>query len=65
MNGMSLARKILAIRPDTPIVLCTGFSDKTNEEKAAASGIRAFLHKPLTLADLGETLSRITRQKPA
>ncbi len=65
MNGMSLARKILELRPDTPIVLCTGFSDKTNEEKAAASGIRAFLHKPLTLADIGETLSRITRQKPA
>jgi len=63
MNGMSLARKILETRPDTPIVLCTGFSDKANEETAAAAGIRAFLHKPLTLADLAGALKGMLETK--
>ncbi len=61
MNGMSLAKEILQIRPHTPIVLCTGFSDKTNEEKARERGIQAFLYKPLTLADLAGALNPTLR----
>jgi PAS domain S-box-containing protein len=59
MNGLSLSRRILEIRPDTPIVLCTGFSEKASEEKAAAAGVRVFLQKPLTLADLAGALKGI------
>ncbi len=63
MNGMSLAKEILQIRPHTPIVLCTGFSDKTNEEKARGCGIQAFLYKPLTMNDLAQALRKITRSE--
>ncbi|MEJ5359400.1 MAG: response regulator, partial [Desulfobacterales bacterium] len=63
MNGMTLAKEILKLRPLTPVILCTGFSDKTNEEKATAAGIQAFLHKPLTLNDLAQALQKITRNE--
>jgi CheY-like chemotaxis protein len=56
MNGLSLARTLLEIRPDLPILLCTGFSDQANEEKARAAGIREFAFKPLALGSLATTL---------
>jgi len=59
MTGAELARHILAIRPDMPIVLCTGFSEVMNEEKARAIGIREFLMKPLLLSDVAKTVRRI------
>ena len=52
LTGWSLAREILAIRPEIPIILCTGFSDQANEEKARSAGIRTFLFKPLVMQDL-------------
>jgi PAS domain S-box-containing protein len=52
LTGWSLAREILAIRPEIPIILCTGFSDQANEEKARSAGIRAFLFKPLIMQEL-------------
>ena len=47
MNGATLAQKALVIRPDLPIILCTGFSELVNEDKAKALGVRAFAMKPL------------------
>ena len=38
MTGIDLAREILKIRPDTPIILCTGFSDAVDENRSQASG---------------------------
>ncbi|TFG37821.1 MAG: transporter substrate-binding domain-containing protein, partial [Desulfobacterales bacterium] len=40
MTGAELAKKILQIRPDMPIVLCTGFSEQISEEKAKSLGIK-------------------------
>jgi two-component system cell cycle sensor histidine kinase/response regulator CckA len=59
MNGLSLAKRLLEIRPDLPILLCTGFSDQANEEKARAAGIREFAFKPLALNDLANTLRKM------
>ncbi len=47
MTGVDLAKDILMIRPDIPIILCTGFSDMISEEKAKNIGIRKFIMKPL------------------
>ncbi|MGV1097983.1 hybrid sensor histidine kinase/response regulator [Thiovibrio sp. JS02] len=58
MTGAELARQVLAIRPGMPIVLCTGFSEVINEEKAKAIGIREFLMKPLLLGDVAKAVSR-------
>jgi len=58
MNGHNLAKKIMEIRPGLPVILCTGFSDQINEEKARSTGIRAFLLKPVLFHDLASTLRK-------
>lgn len=59
MTGEALSRALLRIRPDVPIILCTGFSHSMTLEKAKAIGIRAFLLKPLLIKDLGRTLQEV------
>ncbi|MDT3776315.1 PAS domain S-box protein [Nitrospira sp. MA-1] len=56
ITGEALARQLLELRPDVPIILCTGFSHSMTPEKAKAMGIRAFLLKPLLIKDLARTL---------
>jgi CheY-like chemotaxis protein len=51
--GIELATKLRAIRPEIPIILCTGFSNAVDEKCAREAGINAFLLKPLTQKDLG------------
>jgi PAS domain S-box-containing protein len=52
MSGLKLARQLIEIRPDIPIILCTGFSDQASEQAAGAMRIRAFLLKPLVMRDI-------------
>ncbi len=52
MTGVDLARRMLQIRPDIPIILCTGYSSIISEEKAKSIGIREFALKPLTKKDI-------------
>jgi PAS domain S-box-containing protein len=59
LTGDQLARELLALRPELPIILCTGFSPTLTEEKAKALGIRAYLRKPLSTAELGRALEDI------
>lgn len=59
LTGEALARELLTIRPDIPIILCTGFSQTMTPEKAHALGIRSFLLKPLLIKDLGRVLREI------
>ncbi|MFW2372303.1 MAG: PAS domain S-box protein [Gammaproteobacteria bacterium] len=47
ITGADLARKFLSIRPDMPFILCTGFSEIINEEKAREIGIQAYIKKPV------------------
>jgi len=58
LTGAELAKQILSLRPDIPIILCTGFSDLVDRESAEAIGIRAFMMKPVTLANLAETVRK-------
>ncbi|MFZ5764785.1 MAG: PAS domain S-box protein [Thermodesulfobacteriota bacterium] len=59
LTGSELAGRILAIRPDLPVILCTGHSDIIDENRARAIGIRAFLMKPLQLHELARTIRAI------
>jgi CheY-like chemotaxis protein len=59
LTGESLARALRRIRPDIPIILCTGFSDTMTEENAQALGIDAFCLKPLVIYDLGLTIRHV------
>ena len=59
MTGMELARQILEIRPEIPIILCTGYSTLVSEEQAKALGIKAFSIKPLTKMGIATLLRSV------
>ncbi|OGR16055.1 MAG: hypothetical protein A2X81_08905 [Desulfobacterales bacterium GWB2_56_26] len=59
MTGEELAAKILALRSDIPIVLCTGHSTMIDEERARLQGIKAYHMKPVALKDLAATVRRL------
>jgi PAS domain S-box-containing protein len=63
MAGDELASKLMAIRPDIPVILCTGFSTRVTEEKAKTMGIKAFIMKPLIKKDIAETLRQVLDQE--
>ncbi len=58
MTGDELAREVLKIRPDIPVVLCTGYSERISEEKAKEMGIQEFVMKPLVISDFARTIRR-------
>ncbi|MFH0729561.1 MAG: PAS domain S-box protein [Pseudomonadota bacterium] len=59
MTGTQLAAKLFSIRPDIPIVICTGFSEKTSEEKAKANGINGFLMKPVVKSEMAKMVRKV------
>lgn len=59
MTGDMLAKEIMALRSDIPIILCTGFSDRISKEKAEQENIDAFLHKPVLMGDLARTVRKV------
>jgi PAS domain S-box-containing protein len=59
MTGITLSRKLLQTRQDIPIILCTGFSEAVDEDKARAEGIREFVMKPFTTKEMADTIRRV------
>ncbi|MEW6349020.1 MAG: PAS domain S-box protein [Thermodesulfobacteriota bacterium] len=59
MTGKALAQELMAIRPDIPIILCTGFSELISEHEAEALGIRALVMKPILRNRIAETVRRV------
>ncbi|MGE3507653.1 MAG: ATP-binding protein, partial [Vicinamibacterales bacterium] len=57
MSGLDVARELAGIRRDLPVVLMSGFADRTEEELAAA-GIRFRLDKPFTMQELNAVVQR-------
>jgi CheY-like chemotaxis protein len=49
----------MAIRPDIPVILCTGYSNKLSEDRAMEIGIRAFLYKPIVKAKISKTIRKV------
>lgn len=64
MSGDKLAQALLAIRPEIPILLCTGFSEHTSPETLAALGIRGVLIKPITARDLAAKIRELLDASP-
>jgi PAS domain S-box-containing protein len=56
MTGIELAKQILALRPDMPLIMCTGFSHLVDADRATAAGVRAFAIKPLTKQEIAKTI---------
>ncbi|MDH3601950.1 MAG: PAS domain S-box protein, partial [Candidatus Tectomicrobia bacterium] len=63
MTGEELAGALRRIRPDIPIILCTGYSHLIDTEKAKALGIDAFCLKPLMRHDLASTIRKVVAQR--
>ena len=63
MAGAQLAEELMSIRPDIPVVLCTGFSEDIDAAGARAIGIRDFLIKPVTKENLARIIRRILDKK--
>jgi PAS domain S-box-containing protein len=62
LSGANLAREILQIRPDMPVILYTGYSETLAEEEARSIGIRDFALKPLTVRDMAERIRRALKK---
>ena len=59
MTGDKLAAGLMAIRPDIPVILCTGYSRKISDETACETGVAAFAYKPIVKADLAKTVRKV------
>jgi PAS domain S-box-containing protein len=59
MSGEKLIREIRAVRPDMPVILCTGFSEKINEERARQMGVDKYFEKPLNKREIARTIRQI------
>ena len=62
MTGGELAKHILAIRPEMPIILCTGFSEIFTQDKAMALGIQGYVMKPIAIHDLAKICRSVLDQ---
>jgi CheY-like chemotaxis protein len=56
LTGAELSAEVIQLRPDLPIILCTGFSEALSPEAAADMGIRYYLQKPVPLKTLAQTV---------
>ncbi len=59
MSGVDLSKKLLQIRPDLPIIICTGYNELINSKKAKGIGIREMLKKPFYANELANTIEKV------
>lgn len=61
MTGIDLAEKIHSMRPETPIILCTGYNAKLTDDKAYEKGISKILLKPVEIRDLSTAIRELLK----
>ena len=61
MTGEMLAKELIAIRPDIPVILCTGYSECIIKDRAREMG-GAVLMKPFDLFEMGVTIRKVLRK---
>jgi CheY-like chemotaxis protein len=59
ITGDKLAVEIMKIKPEVPVILCTGYSKRISDETASEIGIRAFAYKPIVKAELAKTIRKV------
>jgi two-component system, cell cycle sensor histidine kinase and response regulator CckA len=59
MTGDGLAQELLKIRPELPVIVCTGFSEQLPPERAAAIGIKGYLMKPVVRSDMANLIRQV------
>ena len=63
MTGDILASEVMNIRPDTPVILCTGYSERIDEQRAMDLGIKGLMMKPFTIRRLSKTIRDVLDQE--
>lgn len=64
MTGIQLTRELIKIRPDVPIILCTGYSESVSKENYRAMGIRSFLMKPIVKKEMARIIREVLSEPP-
>ena len=59
MTGVRLTQKLIEIRSDIPVIICTGFSEKISEHKASTMGIRGYVMKPVVRSELAKKIREV------
>ncbi len=59
MTGDQLAQELMSIRPDIPIIICTGFSERINKEQAEANKAKGFLMKPVVKSEMAQMVRKV------
>ena len=59
MTGERLSMEVKTIRPDIPIILCTGYSDKLAGKSAADLGLAGLLMKPVDQEELAKVVRQV------
>jgi FixJ family two-component response regulator len=65
MTGDLLARELISIRPEMPIIVCTGYSDRIDTDIANEIGIRELVMKPVVMKDIANCIRRILDEEIA
>lgn len=65
MNGVDMAAEILRIRPETPVIISSAFSDEGVMDKAKKAGVREILRKPYTSEEINDAIRRNIRERRA
>jgi CheY-like chemotaxis protein len=63
MTGDELAAAIRAIRPDIPVILCSGYSERVRSAQEGKNGIDAFAFKPVSAAALSRIIRKVLQSK--
>ncbi|MGH8297830.1 MAG: response regulator [Steroidobacteraceae bacterium] len=61
MSGIELAKAVLAIRPDAPVVIASGHIDAAEAQRAADLGVRSVIRKPSKVAEMAAVVSALLR----
>jgi len=59
MTGDELAAKLMKIRADIPVILCTGYSERISRDKAREIGLKEFVLKPIIMSDMAITVRKV------
>jgi CheY-like chemotaxis protein len=62
MTGLELAKEMLQIRPDLPIIMCSGLNEPVPMEKVKAVGVKEFYVKPIDKDDFAALIRRVLDQ---
>jgi CheY-like chemotaxis protein len=63
MTGLELARQLILIRPDIPVILSTGYSQTIEEDSVGAQGIRACVMKPVRIREIAVKIRKVLDHK--